>query len=551
MVDIPGLDKTSILTNQNIFDLTDVPEKLLIIGGGPIGLEMAQAFALLGSTVTIVERATEFARLEDPAIRPVLHRAFSDLDITLLTAAAVTTVDGQTAYIDQTNVDGTINKLSVEFNRVLVAIGRVPNLPLGLPIADVDADVEAILVNSQYRTSNHRIYAVGDVAQKLKFTHTADDTARQVVAHVASRGLIKVKRTKAVPKVTYTSPEMAQVGLSHDAANQKYNEDLLMRIEVPFTNNDRAKTDSLTDGVLVVIAKRISGKILGAHIVGPAAGDLLAVFTLAIDNNLSLWKLQKTIYAYPTYSLIIKKAADQFIGRQLGDLKRDLLNLFKRHALKLFAAVVWIVAIITIVQYQNHQGLSPTETSIQIFNFIALTAWGPLLYILIYAIRPVTFFPATALTILSGIFFGFWWGTVYTLIAATLASAVAYTVGRFFSSNVHLEDTALGTWITTLQQNTFSTILTMRLIFLPFDLVSYAAGILRATFVPFITGTFLGILLGTATFVSIGAALDIEAFKEDGISFSLFNPTFLLLAVVIFILSLGVSKLVKRWSINR
>ena len=547
MISVPGLDESAILTNQNIFSLSDVPEKLLIIGGGPIGMEMAQAFAMLGSEVTIAERGETFARLEDEVIRPMVRESFEKLGITIVTGAAVEKVEGNTAHFNVLTNDVVTNQFTAAFDKVLIAIGRVPNLPAGLDAAGITASAHGLTVDSQQRTSNKSVYGVGDVAQRLQFTHTADDTARQVVARVISKGILRVNTNKAVPKVTYTSPEVAQVGLSWSDAIANYSADTLMRIEVPFAHNDRAKTDEATNGVLIVIAKRISGRVLGAHIIGPAAGEMISIFTLAIDQKISLWKLQKLIFAYPTYSLIIKKAADQFVGRQISDLRTDILHSIKHHAPKLIAATLWITAIIGFNQYQTTQGLTTTQTAINIFDVITMTIWGPLLYILIYAIRPVTFFPATALTILAGIFFGLVWGTVLTVVAATLAAGVAYMVGRFFGANLKLERTALGNSITALRENTFSAVLTMRLIFLPFDLVSYAAGILRTKFVPFILATFIGIILGTATFVSIGASLNVAEFEANGFSFDLFAPQFLLLSAAIFVVSLGVSKIVRRW----
>ena len=214
---------------------------------------------------------------------------------------------------------------------------------------------------------------------------------------------------------------------------------------------------------------------------------------------------------------------------------------------KIIAAVLWVSAVIALTQYQSSQNLTTTDTAILFFDFISLTVWGSLLYVLVYAIRPVTFFPATALTILSGIFFGFLWGTALTVIAATLASAVAYFVGRFFGANLRLEETALRNSVAALRENTFSAVLTMRLVFLPFDLISYAAGILHTKFIPFIVATFIGIILGTATFVSIGAALNVEEFRTDGFSFDLFEPKFLLLSVAIFVVSLGLSRILKKW----
>jgi uncharacterized membrane protein YdjX (TVP38/TMEM64 family) len=146
-----------------------------------------------------------------------------------------------------------------------------------------------------------------------------------------------------------------------------------------------------------------------------------------------------------------------------------------------------------------------------------------------------------------GIFFGLVWGTALTLIAATLAATVAYGVSRFFGSNVRLEDTIVGDSVTALREHTFGTILTMRLLFLPFDLLSYAAGILRAPFVPFIAATFVGIILGTATFVSIGASLNLEEFIANGVSVDLLEPRLLALSAAICITSLIVARGLKRW----
>ena len=546
LINVPGLNETDILTNQNVFTLEALPAKTLIIGAGPIGMELGQAFAMLGSDVTIAAIENEFASLEDVTIRPILKDAFQSLGIAIHLNAFINRIEHKTAFFDIKDDKRIVGEVHVGFDKVLIAVGRVPNLPAGMPTAGIHFDERSVTVDTQHRTTNKNVYAIGDVAQRLKFTHTADDIARQVVTRVVSKGLIKVNQRKAIPKVTYTTPEIAQVGLSWDEAVEKYSEERIMRIEVPFTNNDRAKTDSKTGGILIVVAQRINGAILGAHIAGPAAGEILTLFTLAIDQRISLWKLQKLIIAYPTYSLIVKKAADQFVGRQFSDLKTDVWNTLKRHTPKIIAGSVWIAAIASLWYYQNTQNLTATQTSIQIFEFITLSIWGPLLYILIYAVRPVTFFPATALTILAGIFYGFLWGTLYTLIAATLAATVAYSVGRFFGSDLRLENTRLGSWVTALRANTFFAVLTTRLIFLPFDLLSYAVGILRAPFLPFIIATFFGIILGTATFVSIGASLDLETYKTDGFSLDLFQVEYLALAAAIFVISIGLSKILKR-----
>lgn len=539
---IAGVEEKDILTNQNLFALERLPAKLLIVGGGPIGLEMGQAFAMLGSQVTILDISDRFARLEDPAISKIAHEHFESLGISIHLGASIERVENKLAFIKKGD-----KNVQVAYDKLLFAVGRVPNLPLGLALAGIRSDEHGILVDSQHRTSNKSVYAVGDVASRLKFTHTADDSARAVVTRVASHGLLWAKSNKAVPKVTYTEPEMAQVGLSYAEAQNKYPESELMRIEVPFSEVDRAVTDRATDGLLVVVARRLSGVILGANLIGPRAGELITPFTLAIDHKISLWSLRSTIYAYPTYSLIIKKAGDKFLAEQMASLRTDLFNLLKRNAPKFVAALLWLTLLWQLYSYQTSHDMTVTDTALMVFDFVTMTAWGPLVYILFYAIRPVTFFPATALTILAGVFFGLWWGAFLTVIAATLSASVAYGVGRFFGSDLKLEDSVFGNWVEALRENTFEAILTMRLIFLPFDGISYAAGILKTSFLPFVGATFLGILLGTTTFVSIGASLDIEEFKMDGISLDIVDPWYIALSGLILVVSIGLARLLRRW----
>lgn len=546
-IDIPGADPDTILTNQNIFQLATIPERTLVIGSGPIGLEMGQALALLGSNVTIATIDPEFARLEDPAIRPILKKAFDQLGIAVELNAFIQKVENDKAVFDRKDGDMVTDTFSVPFDKILVAVGRIPNLPKGLAAAGIQADAHCILVDSQYRTSNKYVYALGDVSQKLKFTHTADDTARQIVTRVASRGLLRVNKRKAVPKVTYTLPEVAQVGMSWHAAGAKYGEERLMRIEVPFTQNDRAKTDSQTDGVLVVVVRRLNGVVLGAHLIGPSAGELLSIFTLAIDTKISMWKLRATIYAYPTYTLIVKKAADQFFARQIADLKMDLIRAFKRHAPKVVALVFWAALVYSFQHYRITNELSYSDMLMSLLDFFTTTMWGPVIYMGLYAIRPLIFFPATLLTALSGTLFGFWWGVLYTIIGENASANFAYWIGRWFGKDMKLEDSLIGNWIEALRARPFGTVLFMRLFYVPFDLTNYGSGILKIKWSAYVIATLIGIMPGLTTFVALGAALDIERFRENGLSFDIFDPYFLGLSAVIFFVSLGLSRLLKRW----
>lgn len=541
---VEGLRPEQVVTNQNIFNLEGIPERLLIIGAGPIGMELGQALAMLGSQVTIVDNGPRLAHLEDEAISPIIASAFTELGITVLHNAEVAKVEGETAIVSQKDISETT---AVPFDIVLVAIGRVPNLPQGLEAAGVTTTPHGVTVNSNWQSSNKNIYALGDVAARLKFTHVADDTARQVVTHLVSRGLISVKE-KQVPKVTYTEPEMAQVGLSWNEAKNVFGETNVHRIEVPFTANDRARTDEATNGLVIIIAKRLTGHILGAHIIGPRAGELIGTVTLAMENNLSLYRLRSTIFAYPTYSLILKKAGDYFLAKQISSLKGDLLNQMKSVAPKLFVAILWITLLLAVYSYQKTFGLTASELSLKLFTAITASVWAPLLYILVYTIRPITFFPGTALTVLSGVFFGLW-GILYTIIGANLSATLAYFIGRFFSKSKSTSATSrLGRLAEAGQKHPFLSVLTMRLTFMPFDVVNYGAGLLKFPFMPYITATILGTILGIATFVAIGASLSVEEFIENGITADAIDSTFILLSAVIFLVSLGVSKFVQKKS---
>lgn len=547
MIVVEGLNESDILTNQNIFDLKEAPKKLLVIGSGPIGLEMSQAMAMLGSDVTIASIDSEFARLEDKAIRPVLKEAFDALGIRIHLQAFIKKVEGNTAIFEIKNGGKVVGEKHVTFDKVLIAVGRVPNLPLGLKVAGINFDTQCVMVDSQYRTSNKYVYAVGDVSQRLKFTHTADDIARQVVTRVASKGLLRVNKKKAIPKVTYTAPEVAQVGMSWGEATLKYGEASVMRIETPFTNNDRAKTDGVSAGVLVVIVRRIHGTVLGAHIVGPAAGELITTFTLAIDQKISMWKLQSLIYAYPTYSLIIKKAADFYVSQQLGDLKQDIIRSIKSAAPKIIAGIFWVTLIYSFQHYKITNGLSYQDMLFMLLDFFTSTVWGPVVYMVLYAIRPLILFPATLLTALSGALFGLWWGILYTVIGENASANFAYWIGRFFGKDLKLEDSIIGNWVEKLRINSFEAVLLMRLFYFPFDLTNYGSGVVKAKWREYFMATLIGIMPGLTTFVALGAAVDLEEFRTMGLSFDAFDPKYLALSVTIFVVSLFLSRQLKRW----
>jgi uncharacterized membrane protein YdjX (TVP38/TMEM64 family) len=182
-----------------------------------------------------------------------------------------------------------------------------------------------------------------------------------------------------------------------------------------------------------------------------------------------------------------------------------------------------------------------------LLDFFTSTLWGPIVYMTLYAVRPLILFPATLLTALSGALFGFWWGVLYTIIGENASANFAYWIGRFFGKDLRLEDSAIGNFVEGLRKRSFETVLLMRLFYVPFDLTNYGSGIVNAKWRAYFFATLIGIMPGLTTFVALGAAVDLEKFKMDGLTFDAFDPRYLALSIVIFIVSLGLSRILRKW----
>ena len=228
-----------------------------------------------------------------------------------------------------------------------------------------------------------------------------------------------------------------------------------------------------------------------------------------------------------------------------------MIGVLKRLAPKAVAFGFWTVLIFWFHDYRASNDLTYTEFALNVFMFFTTTVWGPIIYIMVHALRPLVLFPASLLTALAGTFFGFWWGSVLAIIGGNASANVAYWIGRYFGKDSRLEYSGIGAWVSALRQKPFETTLFMRLFYLPFDLVNYGAGILKISWPAYATGTFVGMVPGAITFVALGAALDSVTFAESGLSFNAFHPGYLLLSVIIFIASIWLSNTLKRWHQSR
>jgi pyruvate/2-oxoglutarate dehydrogenase complex dihydrolipoamide dehydrogenase (E3) component len=324
---VPGLAEAGYLTNETVFSLTEQPESLIIVGAGPIGCELAQSFARLGSRVTLIDMAERVLPRDDARAADVVAEALRRDGVELVLGARLERVErgeaGRTVHYARAGRPGRVSG-----DALLVATGRAPNVEgIGLDVAGVRHGRAGVEVDDRMRTANPRIYAVGDVASRYQFTHAADAQARMVVQNALFFGRGRASRL-VVPWVTYTTPEVAHVGLTAEEARAAGRQ--IETIEVAVADVDRAKLDGETDGFLRVHLQRGSDRILGATLVSEHAGEIIGQITQAMTTGTGLGALGRAIYPYPTRAEIVRKAADAYRRTKLTPRAKRALELFFR-----------------------------------------------------------------------------------------------------------------------------------------------------------------------------------------------------------------------------
>lgn len=308
---VMGVETTPYLTNETIFALRQRPAHLLVIGGGPIGLEMAQAHRRLGSEVTVIEGGRALGR-EDPELAAQLVAVLRAEGISILEGQPVVRLAGSDGAVEVTLGDGKL----VKGTHLLMAVGRKVGLEgMGLEKAGVDFTAKGVTVNDRLRSTNRRVYAVGDAAGGLQFTHVAGWHAG-IVIRQAVLGLPARAKGDAIPRATYTAPELAHVGLTEEEALKRYGAALSIH-RVAFQHNDRAQTEGKTTGQIKLMV--VKGRPVGASILGPQAGELIGFWALAISARLKLSAIAGTVLPYPTLGEISKRAASAYFSPKLFD----------------------------------------------------------------------------------------------------------------------------------------------------------------------------------------------------------------------------------------
>lgn len=323
---IPGLAEVSSFTNETIFGNTSPIPHLVVIGAGPIGLELAQAHLRLGSKVTVLEAEKALGK-EDPELAPHVLKSLRDEGVEIREGAAAERVEGRDGQIRVTVKSGETTRI-VEGTHLLVATGRRPNIAdLNLEAAKVKFDRRGIRVNDGLVTSNRRIFAIGDCAGGPQFTHVANYHAGIVIRRALFR-LPSTVDAASLPRVTFTEPELAHVGLSEEQARAAKGEIRVLRW--PYHENDRAQAEHTTRGFVKVVTDK-RGRILGAGIVGEQAGELIQMWSLAISKKLKVKDIANLVLPYPTLSEINKRAAIRYYATAASNpMVRKVVSLLAR-----------------------------------------------------------------------------------------------------------------------------------------------------------------------------------------------------------------------------
>ncbi|MCR8826020.1 dihydrolipoyl dehydrogenase family protein [Pseudosulfitobacter koreensis] len=321
---IPGLEDVPFETNETLFDLRDRPDHLLIVGGGPIGMEMAQAHVRLGCKVTVIEGDKALGK-DDPELAQVVLQTLKGEGVEIIEGAQASKVSGKAGDITIETDDGQ----RFHGSHLLMAVGRKSNTDrLDLEVAGVETTKRGVKVDDKLRSSNRRVYAIGDVAGGMQFTHVAGYHGGVVIRSLLFALPAKAK-TSHIPWVTYTDPELAQVGLT-EAQARKQHGDKVEVVRADYAHNDRALTERKTQGFIKVMV--VKGRPVGASIVGHQAGELINLWALALSANMKMSKIAGMVSPYPTISELNKRAAGAYFSPRLFDssLVKTVVGLVQR-----------------------------------------------------------------------------------------------------------------------------------------------------------------------------------------------------------------------------
>lgn len=310
---VPGLPADLVVSNETVFELVEAPRHLAVVGGGAVGVELAGAFARLGSRVTVVQRPGRLLPRHHPEVGAEVAAGLGRLGVDVRCGVEPVRFGAGSLELS----DGTA---LAAVDRVLAAAGRIPNTGgLGLHEAGIEVDERGVVVDGWGRTTARGVFAIGDVTGRSSTTHGANAQGRRVIQKLAYGWLPDRSGPPTVPEAVFSEPEVAAVGVPVDELDAVCAPGSRLQLRAEVAELDRAYTDGVTSGLVLVDVVRLTGRILRATIVGPAAAEQIGIFTLAIENGLTLHRFRRLVHPYPSYAEAIKVVTDEFTRHTLGD----------------------------------------------------------------------------------------------------------------------------------------------------------------------------------------------------------------------------------------
>ncbi len=514
---IEGLEKIDYLTNETIFDLEVLPKSMIVLGAGPIGIELSAALNRLGVKVTMLQRSADILKKDDPELTSRLLGILKDEGLILLTNTEVKSFsrngDKITVYIE----DKEQVKQQIEAESVLVAVGRRPNTEgLELEKAGVEFDSKGIKVDEHLRTTAKNIYAAGDIVPPYLFTHIAEYEA--VIAGTNACLPFPIKKTNYdnVLWCTYTDPELAHAGLTEQQARELHGDQIKI-YRWDHKDVDRARTDLAQNGLTKIICGP-KGKILGIGILGHSAGEIMHEVQLAKSLNKPFSKIASVIHAYPSYSDAIRQPAKKCYIDILQDnffikLIKSLTSKKNRIRVILLLAVIALLVGLRFTGIADKLTLGNLQANAAKLRDFSNANYlrSVLIYIVLYIVVTSFSLPgATVLTLAGGFLYNFFIGAIYVNIAATAGATLAFLFARYIAGRSIQKKFGdkLIKFNEELDRNGASYLLTLRFIPLfPFFMINLAAGLTNVSLLTYIWTTSVGIFPGSLIYAYAGQQL--------------------------------------------
>jgi len=542
---IEGIDKKEILTNENVFEIKENIKDLVVMWWWYIWCELAESFANAWVNVTIIQRNTKLIPREEEESSILIRKIFEDKGIKVFTDTTIEKVEwNKIIAVDKI----TKEKIEIKFDKILQALWRWANVwNLWLEKININFSNRGIKVNKYNQTNIKNIFAIWDCVEwNPMFTHWANNEGRWVIRNIIIPFIKSSTRNAILPATLYTNIEVSRVWKTEEELLKYYTEDDFITKIIYFDTNDRSILTEDTLWFIKINFKRISWKILWATIVWNRAGEMLPILTNAMQNNISAYKIAKIIYSYPTKSELIKKVCDSFVIWTLSNIKLEMKYFIKNNAPQIVTWVIWLLIAFFYFYFKNLYNLSNLEIAKIIYSFVSTSFWWPILYITLYAFRPLIFFPATFMSFMSWAIFWIVGGLFFTIIWENLAANLAYLIGKIFWKNIIKPESS---WLlidfkNKVNDNAFLSILTTRLLFLPFDLINYISWVLKIKWRGFFLWTLIWTIPGSLIFVLAWSSVE-NVWSFDFSKISIDFKT-MVISVILFVASLGLAKILKK-----